>query len=325
MAGEIHEVCIDPHMECERRLREVDRAIAELAERQHGVVARRQLLAVGIGSGAIDRRVQQYRLHVVHRGVYAVGHGVLSIHGRWTAAVLASGPSAVLSHRSAGQAWKLTPPARLPIEVTRPTKSRGRCGIRAYRSIVPPDERALIGGLEVTFVPRTLLDLASVVTRHQLEKALNETEVRTLTDKLSIPDLLERYPRRRGSAVLRALIADGTAIQGITRNDLEGRFMALLLATDLPRPRLNADVAVRGRFFEADALWAEQRVIVELDGRAAHGTKRAFEKDRERDRLLLTDGWRVIRVTWRQLRDDSAAVTADLRELLRAKGQPPTL
>ncbi len=91
----------------------------------------------------------------------------------------------------------------------------------------------------------------------------------------------------------------------------------LLGATDLPPPRRNADVAVRGRFFEADCLWAKQRVIVELDGHATHGTGRAFEKDRERDRLLQSDGWRVIRITWRQMRDDAPAVIADLRRLLR--------
>lgn len=159
--------------------------------------------------------------------------------------------------------------------------------------------------------------MATVLTKFQLERALNEAEVLRLTDRLSIVDLLERYPRRRGSAVLRALLQDRTAVRGITRSELEERFVALLESTDLPRPRLNADVAVRGRFFEVDCLWSDQRVIVELDGRRAHGTDRAFEKDRERDRLLLAEGWRATRITWRQLRDDAPAVVADLRRLLR--------
>jgi very-short-patch-repair endonuclease len=162
-----------------------------------------------------------------------------------------------------------------------------------------------------------MLDIAATATGRQLEKALNELEVRGITDKLSIPDLIERYPRKRGSAKLRMLLGDETAVRGVTRKELEERFALLLERTDLPRPRLNADVAVRGRFFEADCLWAEQRVIVELDGRAAHGTGPAFEKDRERDRLLQSDGWRVIRITWRQLRDDAPAVIADLHRLLR--------
>jgi very-short-patch-repair endonuclease len=107
------------------------------------------------------------------------------------------------------------------------------------------------------------------------------------------------------------------AIRGITRKELERRFHAVLDGTDLPRPRRNAHISVQGRFFEADCLWAEQRLIVELDGRESHGTDLAFEKDRERDRLLLVDRWRVTRITWRQLRDDAPAVIADLRRLLR--------
>jgi very-short-patch-repair endonuclease len=202
-------------------------------------------------------------------------------------------------------------------EVTRPRPFRRQAGITAHHSCLPDDELEIVDGIPVTSVSRTLLDLAGIVTRPQLEQALNEAEVLRLTDKLSVPALLERYPRRRGSAVLRALFRDRTAVRGITRRELERRFQALLDGTDLPRPRRNANVSVGGRFFEADCLWAEQWLIVELDGRESHGTDLAFEKDRERDRMLLVEGWRVTRVTWRQLRDDAPAVLADLRRLLR--------
>ena len=175
----------------------------------------------------------------------------------------------------------------------------------------------MVRGIPVTSVSRTILDFAAGLAKRRLERALNEAEVLGLTDTLSLPDLLERYPRRRGSAVLRALLRDETAMRGVTRSRLERRFTALLDGADLPRPRLNADVAVHGRFIEADCLWSEQRVIVELDGRQAHGTRRAFEKDRERDRILLTEGWRVVRITWRQLRDEAPAIVADLREMLQ--------
>lgn len=154
-------------------------------------------------------------------------------------------------------------------------------------------------------------------SERQLVKALNELEVRGVTDELSIPDLLKRYPRKRGSAKLRSILGDEATVRGVTREELEERFATVLGGTDLPRPRFNTDVAVRGRFFKADCLWVKERVIVELDGRAAHGTRRAFEKDRERDRLLQSDGWRVIRITWRQLRDDAPDVIADLRRMLR--------
>jgi very-short-patch-repair endonuclease len=232
------------------------------------------------------------------------------------AAVLASGPEASLSHRSAGCLWQLLPPSAVVPEVTRPGFFRAQAGIRAHRSPLRRDEVALIARIPVTSVSRTLFDLAALLSRRQLEKALSETEVRRLVDKVSIPDLLERYPRRRGSAVLRAILGEKATMRGITRSELEDLFVAALECTDLPRPRLNADVAVGSRFFEADCLWSEQRLIVELDSSEVHGVDRAFEKDRERDRLLMTEGWRVVRITWRQLRDDSPAVLADLRRLL---------
>lgn len=181
---------------------------------------------------------------------------------------------------------------------------------------MPEDEIGWVDGIPVTSVPRTILDLAASLPRAQLERAMNEVEVRGLWDRLSVPDLLERYPRRPGTAALRALLRDQLAMRGVTQNDFEERFAALLDAHGLPKPRFNADVAVRGRFFKVDCHWAAARLVVELDGRASHDTVRAFERDRERDRLLLVDGWQVVRVTWRQLRDEPRIVVADLRRLL---------
>ena len=294
-----------------------DRLISELAERQHGVVGRQQLTELGVGRGAIEGRLLRGQLHGIHRGVYSVGHRIVSREGRWMAAVLSAGKDAVLSHRSAGQLWQIVPATEVWPELTRSTTFRSRSSIRGHHSPLPLDEITCIAGIPVTSVSRTLLDLACVLTRHQLERALNEAEVLGLTDKLSVPALLERYPRRRGSAVLRALFQDRAAVRGITRGELERRFQVAIASADLPLPRLNAHLSVQGRFFEVDCLWAEQRLIVELDGQESHGTELAFEKDRERDRLLLVAGWRVARVTWRQLRDDAPAVIADLSRLLR--------
>lgn len=293
----------------------VDRLLAELGRRQHGVVARAQLLERGVSRRAVEVRLQRGSLHPLHRGVYAVGHGKLTMRGKWMGAVLAGGPGAALSHRSAAALWRIRPRGS-EIEITRPKKFRGRPGIAAHCSALPADEVTMIDGVPVTTVPRTIFDLASMATMRQVERAFNEAEVRQLRDSLSIPDLLERYPGRRGAAVLRAIVGDEAKFSGVTRNDFEERFAHLVDAHGLPRPRFNADIAVRGRFFEADALWTGAKLIVELDGRAAHGTKRAFETDRERDRLLQADGWRVVRVTWRQLRDGEAAIAADLRAIL---------
>ncbi len=271
-----------------------------------------------MGRGAIEARISRGQLRRVHWGVYAVGHRPMSRESRWMAAVLSAGRGAVLSHRSAGALWRILPTMSIAPEVTRPTRFESKSGLRAHCGLVRPDEITCLDGIPVTSAPRTMLDVAELSTMHQLEKALNELEVRGITDKLSIPDLLERYPRKRGSAKLRVLLADEAAVRGVTRKELEARFAKLLDSTDLPRPRLNADVAVRGRFYEADCLWAEQRVIIELDGRAVHGTGRAFEKDRERDRILQAEGWRGARITWLQLRDEAPAVIADLRKMLTA-------
>ncbi|HEX8688766.1 MAG TPA: DUF559 domain-containing protein [Solirubrobacterales bacterium] len=230
------------------------------------------------------------------------------------AAVLASGPGAMLSHRSAARLWRLIPLRQSAVEVTRPRNGRPRAGIVVHRSHVPADERTVLNGIPVTTVPRTILDLAAVATRREVERAFNEVEVRQLTDRLSIPDLLARHRGRRGTGVLRAMLGDRTAFSGVTRNDFEERFARFVDDHGLPRPRFNADLAVGGRFFVVDCLWAEQRLVVELDGRVAHGTRQAFEADRERDRLLQAAGWRVVRITWRQL--EKTAVAADLRRLL---------
>lgn len=309
-----------------------DRTISALAERQHGLVARRQLLALDIGKRAIEERLKRGRLHRIHRGVYAVGHMRLSIEARWLAAVLASGPDSVLSHRAAGRLWGLTRDSSAHREVTRPGYFRGQSSIVAHRSSLPDDEKTVVEGIPVTTVPRTLLDLATVVSRRQLERARNEAEVLGLTDGLSVPDLLKRYPRRPGSAVLRELLRDEAAPTGITQNDFEEDFVALLDAHHLPRPRFNADIMVRDRHFNVDCLWRERRLIVELDGREVHGTTRAFETDRERDRLLLADGWRVMRLTWHQVHGDPTEIVADLRMLLedrqvraRRLSEAPTL
>ncbi len=232
------------------------------------------------------------------------------------AATLALGPTSVLSHRSAAELWGLLPPASHAIEVTRGTNARDRSRIVIHRGSIPDDERTAVDRIPVTTMPRTILDLAAVASRRQVERALNEAEVLRLTDRLSIPDLLERYPRRRGTAVLRALFEDDQVLRGVTRNDFEERFALLLEAHRLPRPRRNADLWVGGRHFNVDCIWEEHRLVVELDGRAVHRTRWAFESDRERDRILLTEGWRVMRLTWRQLLEEGPRISMDLRTAL---------
>ena len=165
-------------------------------------------------------------------------------------------------------------------------------------------------GIPLTGLSRTLLDLATVLPSHQVERAFNEAQVRALSDTLSLPDLIERYPRRRGIRTVKAILDTGPAF---TRSELEARFAAFRRRADLPSPSLNA--VVEG--YECDCVWPNRGVIVELDGRASHATAAAFENDRLRDRALIAAGWRVIRVTWRQLHDEPEALAVDLGRILR--------
>jgi hypothetical protein len=305
---------VEHHIDGECSTHPGDAAIAAIAARQHGVIARIQLIRLGLGRGAIELRVRRGRLHVIHRGVYAVGYARLSVHGRWMAAVLASGEETRLTFRSAGMLWNIRRTERGLIEVTSPHRGRGRPGIQRHRADLPADEVTVHHGISTTTVPRTLLDLASVLTPHQLARAVNEAEVQRLHDPLSLDALLERYPRRPGVPALRAILGQSATL---TRGELEKRFREFLIKAGLPLLEANAGVQVDGVWYEVDCLWREQRLIAELDGRTTHGTTQAFETDRARDRILQAAGFRVVRITWRQLHESPAAVAADLRALLR--------
>lgn len=276
-------------------------------------MARRQLLERGMGAKAIDGRLQRGRLHEYLRGVYVVGARRISRKGRWMAAVLAAGEGAVLSHRSAARLWGLMPSAAEWVDVTcAPGRVVRRKGIVAHESLVADDESELVDGIPITSPFRTIFDLAAVGSRREVERAWHEAEVRGLTDRVSLPMLLERYPGRRGTRVLRELLGSDEPA-GITRNEFEEAFLALVDHYGLRRPRMNAPLAIRGRFIEVDALWEQDHFAVELDSRGVHGTKKRFESDRQRDRILVAEGYRTMRVTWQQLRDEPDEIAADLK------------
>ena len=290
----------------------IDGVIAALANEQHGVVARRELLAVGVAAHAIEYRLRERRLHRIHHGVYAVGHRTLTREARWLAAVLAAGPVAVLSHRAAAALHGIRPFDGL--EVTVPAY-RARRGITVYTSSLPKDEITTVSGIPVTGSSRTLLDLAAVLRPYQLERAINEAEVRRLHDALALPDLIARYPRRKGVAAINAILERDVAF---TRSDLEAFGRQFIREQRLPPARHN--FVVLGD--ECDCVWSDQRLILKVDGRATHDTAAAFERDRERDRILGAAGWHVVRVTWRQLHERPEAIAADLRTMLAAAPRP---
>ncbi len=295
-------------MHVKRSKSQADRAIWALAERQHGVVTRAQLLELGVNRGAITHRIELGRLRTVHRGVYRIG--LLSTDGRWMAAVLACGPDAVLSHLAAAALFGIRQSDR--IEVTTRTACRGPNRVIMHRSPLRDDERTTHRGIPTTTVPRTLLDLSAVVHPDGLRSALRQAEQLRLTDPLSLTDLVERYPRRPGLAAIRALLKEASIGARVIRSELEERFQAFLITAGLPLPQTNRRI----EGYEVDCVWPEQRLIVELDGHAFHSPTHAFEDDRARDRRLEAAGWHVIRVTWRQLHEEPELLEADLRQLL---------
>jgi very-short-patch-repair endonuclease len=293
-----------------------DRAIAAVAAGQHGLIRVEQLHALGLSSGAIEHRVRAGRLHPIHRGVYAVGHSHLTSEGRWLAAVYAAWPDAVLSHRSAAGLWHVEIPAFELAEITTSTGRRPGRGILAHEGRLSPAETTHRSGIPVTAPLRTVIDLAAVAGRRDARRAYRVFETRRLITAEALNAAVTARPRRRGNAALRAILLDAGYGKGITRSEMEARFNAFLRRHRLPKPQRNALVSAGPIELEVDFVWRDARVIAELDGRTFHDTASAFERDRERDRALAVHGWRVIRITWRQLHDDAPQLARDLRALL---------
>jgi hypothetical protein len=294
----------------------VDRELAEIAGRQHGIVSRSQLSA-GLAEITIDRWVRVGRLHRIHPGVYALGHDAITQRGRWMAAVLASGPGAVLSHRSATALWGIWGSGSGEVHVTVPRKTRPHRSIRRHFGALPSDEITTHAGIPVTSAARAVLDLAADKGEAAAESALREVEYLGIYGQVSIPALLDRYPRHRGTAtVAKCLERLGDDPGGRIRSPLEELFLPFLDAQRIPRPRLNPWLSVGDDRFQVDCYWPQAHLIGELDGFQAHSTKRAMQGDRKRDRRLLTASYRVFRITAGQLQSEPSALAADLRSLL---------
>jgi len=247
--------------------------------------------------------------------VYAVGHPRITRRGRWIAAVFAGGVGAALSHQAAGAHHDLRSWTGRPT-ITVPSWRASSRAIEIHTTLLPADEITVIEGIVTTTVPRTIFDLASVLDRHGLDQVIREAEVRRLSDPLSLPDLLERYPGRRGTATLRSALAELEVGGGVTKKELEARFARFLDDEGLSLPERNAAIHLGDRFIVPDCLWRDHRMIVELDGHDVHDRRIQSDSDKERDRELLLLGWHVIRVTWRHLHQGRAKLARDLHHIL---------
>ena len=266
-----------------------DRAIVELAARQHGIVTTAQLAATGVGRRAIARRVARGWLIPRFRGVYQVGP-VAARYGREMAAVLACGVGAALSHESAAAVWGFLRARDGDVHVTVTRDARSQPGLRVHRSLSL--DAAVHNGLPLTTPARTLADLARSLTSDELDRAKEQAHILGLV----IPDGEPAYPE-------------------FTRSEGERRLKALCKAAGLPVPRTNARTAG----CEVDAFWPHQRLVVEVDGWRYHGNRWAFERDRRKDAALQAAGYRVVRVTWRRLTQEPYSLCAQLGALLAVR------
>jgi very-short-patch-repair endonuclease len=290
-----------------RGQRAIELAIARHAGAQYGVVSRAQLRALGLSVDAVDRRVASGRLHIVHRGVYAVGHAVLRVEGRWMAAVLAGGSDAVLSHASAAAGWDLRPVGAGVVHVTVPGDAgrNRRAGLRIHRSVTLAGDTTTHRAIPITTPLRTIIDLAATLHGRPLEHVLDLAEQRGLVD-------FAELQRRTIPSSLRAVLSLYTAGSAITRSEMEERFLALCDQHGLPRPNVNT--RIEGE--EVDFAWPAARLIVEVDGYRYHRAPSRFETDRERDVKLAVAGWQVLRFTWAMITRRSAWVAGAITSRL---------
>jgi very-short-patch-repair endonuclease len=289
------------------------------------VVARRQLRSLGMSEAGISRNVQAGRLHLLFRGVYAVGHRNRDERARLHAAALACGSGALISHRSAGALLGLLDKSPVVVDLIAPP-SRGRKidGIRFHR-VRPPrrDEVGTVDGIPCTSPSRTLVDLAGTVGDWTLRSAFERAAQRQLLDIPAIERSME--PGRRGMPSLRKLVdewrrAAPVTKQGRLKSPLEAKVLPLLLRRDTPPPLLNAPVQIPNGRIEVDFLWPDHRFVVEADSRAFHSTPLAFERDRWRDRELLRAGYTTYRVTHQEAEHEATAVADTV--VARIRGAP---
>lgn len=285
-----------------------------MASRQHRVVTRRQLLVAGVGSEAIRHRLATGRLYCLHRGVYAVGVPKVRPEGRWLAAVLACGDTAVLSHRSVAAHLKLLRPLAGPVHVivpgSNPTRRQGIV-VHATRSL-PRAERTTRLAIPCTTVERTVIDLAATEDWPTVERAVEQAFALRLLGRTRMREALDRANGRRGAKRLRRLIHGLIEDLPHTRSELERRFLRLVHDAALPPPMVNR----HREGHRVDFAWPKEGLVVETDGRATHDNAYAFHQDRSRDLDLELADWRVIRLSWSQVVDESGRVRAALRRRL---------
>jgi very-short-patch-repair endonuclease len=287
-----------------------DRGLAEVAGAQRGLVARSQLVDLGIGEGSVRHRVAKGALHVVFPSAFAVGSPALASWGVETAALLHAGENAVLSHDSAAALWGLTSSPSFVAITLIGRRIRDQPGLRVHRvGALDIRDVRLRGGLPVTAPARTLIDCAAGDL--PIDRLLNEARALNRVKDTEIHAAIDRCPGRPGIAALRALL-EAELDSGFTRSGVERRLKALVRESGIEPPIFNTYV----EGVEADAYWARHRVVIEVDGYLTHGRWAKFQSDRARDNKLVTAGYVVLRFTWHQLTQRPMQVAVQIAQAL---------
>jgi hypothetical protein len=279
-----------------------------IARRQHGVVARRQLFELGYSAKAIDHGIAKGRLHVIYRGVYAVGRPTLTQHGRWMAAVLSCGGGAFLSHESAAALWMLISPGRGPIHVSVfSCVKRSRPGVVVHRRYsLEQADVTRHEGIPVSTPICTLIDAAANLGRNRLEGAVNEADKCDLADPEELRAALDTARPRPGFRALRELL--DKPIFTLTDSELERLFLPIAERAGLGQPLTRCQV----NGFRVDFFWPSLGLVVETDGLRYHRTPMQQARDRERDQAHVVAGLTPLRFTRAQVRFERHKVEATL-------------
>jgi hypothetical protein len=292
-------------------MRNASAKLQSLADRQAGRVSTAQFAAVGVDRTVVKRWTASGYLHVVHPRVYAVGHRAPSVEADLIAAVLYAGPGAMLSHATA--LWWLGLIDRQPgtIDVSTPRRCQSLRGVRVYGR--RPCERAWHKRLPTTSVEQALLDYAAVVPFERLRHALANADYQHVLDITALQVIAGNG--RVGSAKLGKALERHEPKLAHTRSPLERLFLPLCERAGIPLPEVN--VWIEGVL--VDAVWREEKLVVELDGRNNHSSWAQIQNDRSKELILRAAGFTVVRYGTRQIEEQPEPVEADLR---RALGLP---
>jgi hypothetical protein len=292
--------------------RTVEELVARIATRQHGVVTRAQLLVAGVSSDEVKWRLQEGSLIRVHRGVYRVGHKAPSIEARYHAAVLACGEGAVLSGEAAGYLWGLLKGTAAPAEVTTPHDRKIK-GVRTRRARRRDTEATTHHGIPITTVPRTLVDLSSLLSLEDLARACHEAGVLHHTAPRQVEEVLAKRPNIPGAQRLRRVMHGDVHV---TLSALERQFLERLREEALPLPTTNKPAGAK----RVDCRWPNHNLTVELDSYRFHNSRHSWELDRRREREARARGDDFRRYTHEDVYERADQVLAELRGLLRCPG-----